>query len=162
MNYKNFLALPEATQAALLAGYDLPELEFREKHSLFMNNNYKLDVVESIFGPLVAQDIDALVHGFELRAQMNFVFSADHMSELKKDIESYNLVSTYLNKQYGDIVVPDGGEKAIGIVGHRKIPFAIMTSTTYNKVTGEHEVAMRNLKEELEQEDAAIRAAGLL
>jgi hypothetical protein len=162
MTYKNFLALPEATQAALLAGYNLPELEFREKHSLFMNNNYKLDVVESIFGPLVAQDIDALVHGFELCAQMNFVFSADHMSELKNDIENYNLVSTYLNKQYGDIVVPDGGEKAIGIVGHRKIPFAIMTSTTYNKVTGEREVATHNLKEELEQEDAAIRAAGLL
>lgn len=136
MNYKNFLNLSPHVQQSLLAGYSLPEFQFYKKFEILRDNKFSAETIAQIFGTNVVENSEALYDGMKLAHLIYFVFSADHESDLIKDIARYEEFAEILNNKYGNIIHPVTTPLCyLGIVGHCKGITGTFTAPAYDPVT---------------------------
>lgn len=137
MPIEAFKLLPPALRRGLLEGYLLPEMENYRFRDELHRRGFSIEVGSKTIAELTEKD--AYLHGVGLRAAILFVFSADHYSDLVKDVQSYNIYADQLNTIYGQIAVTLPPERAIhaglGIVGYLVAPFHIIETEIYQKGT---------------------------
>lgn len=158
MNYQNFISLPEGIQKALLAGYNLPELESYNIIAMLRKHNFDKNFVAEMFDETVSENIEALQDGLKLFTAMKFVFSADSKEDLIKDENRYDNLADELNHKYGEIVYKTAANyNSLGFIGHKLSPFAEMQTTTYDSATKTSKTVVVNLHEQVSNENEYAR-----
>ena len=119
---------------AIKAGFSLSEME------VYRFENTEKGMAKYLKNPAVAAHPEAFLDGVTLRERVCLIFSADTMSDYKKDIASYDATATALNRKYGNIVltsaqVEEAGNLAYGLVGARTVPFTSITTTDFSTGT---------------------------
>jgi hypothetical protein len=158
MGYEIFKALPDGVKAALLAGYSLPELEGYRIRDLLEKQEYSKESVLQFFDKEISENIDALKDGFDLFTAICFYYSADTIAEYNSDLQRYNNLADKLNEKYGEIVQKKvDHESVLGFIGYRKVPYAVLETTTYDPDTHESLTLIEYISDDLQESESVIR-----